>query len=117
MLEYIEEPKNNEQSRQSACAALAWVATKDDILSIAKKIEEYKSEEKSDQFRRACLLETLIQRPVPGTASALMALMSPESAQETLHQVARAIAKGGFDKGVEGQLFEMLKNDALLNDA
>jgi hypothetical protein len=117
MLEYVEEPKNNEQSRLSACAALAWVANKEDILEIAKKIEEYKSEEKSDQFRRACLLETLIQRPVPGTAPALMALMTPESALETRHQVARVIAKGGFDASVQAQLFEMMKNDALLNDA
>jgi HEAT repeat protein len=100
LLTYIDDVKNNEQSRMEACAALAWVAEKEDFLEIAKKIQEYSSLEKSDQFRRACLLETLIQRPVPGTAPALMQLMTPEAAVETRNQVARAIAKGGFDQVV-----------------
>ena len=117
LLTYVEEPRNNEQSRMAACAALAWVAEKEDFLEIAKKIQQYSGQEKSDQFRRACLLEALIQRPVPGTAPALMSLMTPESALETRHQVARAIAKGGFDKTVEAQLFEQMKNEVLMNDA
>ncbi|HEY8943632.1 MAG TPA: HEAT repeat domain-containing protein [Polyangiaceae bacterium] len=117
LLDYVTEPRNNEQSRMSACAALAWVAKKEDFLEIAKKIQEYSGTEKSDQVRRACLLETLIQRPVPGTAPALLSLMTPESGLETRHQVARAIAKGGFDQEVEAKLFEMMNNDALMNDA
>jgi len=117
LLDYIEEPKNNEQSRFDACAALAWVAEKEDFLEIAKKISEYKGNEKPDEVRRACLLEALIQRPVPGTAAALISLMSPNSAVETRHQVARAIAKGGFDASVEAQLFTMMDDDAMMNDA
>jgi len=117
LFDYVQEPKNNEQSRMSACAALAWVAEKEDFIEVAKKIQEYSSEEKPDQLRRACLLETLIQRPVPGTASALMSLMTPGAAVETRHQVARAIAKGGFDATIEAQLFKMMENDALMNDA
>jgi HEAT repeat protein len=117
LLEHVEDPKNNEQSRMEACAALAWVATKDDILKVAEKIAFYSGEQRSDQFRRACLLEALIQRPVPGTAPALMSLMTPEAAIETRHQVARAIAKSGFDQDTERQLFEMLQSDALMNDA
>jgi HEAT repeat protein len=117
LMDYIEDPKNNEQSRGSACAALAWVAEKEDFLEIAKKIAEYKGNEKPDEVRRACLLEALIQRPVPGTAGALISLMTPQSAVETRHQVARAIAKGGFDASVEAQLFAMLNDDAMMNDA
>jgi HEAT repeat protein len=117
LLDYIEEPKNNEQSRFQACAALAWVAEKEDFLEIAKKIADYKGNEKPDEIRRACLLEALIQRPVPGTAGALISLMTPESAVETRHQVARAIAKGGFDATVEAQLFTMMNDDAMMNDA
>jgi HEAT repeat protein len=117
LFDYINEPKNNEQSRMSACAALAWVAEPEDFIEVAKKIQEYSGNEKPDQIRRACFLETLIQRPVPGTAAALMSLMTPEAAVETRHQVARAIAKGGFDANVEGQLFKMMENDALVNDA
>jgi HEAT repeat protein len=117
LLEYIEDPKQNEQSRKSACAALAWVAEKDDFLEIAKKIEQYKGNEKKDEVRRECLLETLIQRPVPGTAGALLSLFTPESAIETRHQVARALAKGGFDAAIEAKLFEMMGNEVLMNDA
>src|SRR5256885_84518 len=79
LMDYIVEPKNNEQSRFSACAALAWVTEKEDFLEIAQKIAEYKSNEKPDEVRRNCLLEALIQRPVPSTASALISLMTPES--------------------------------------
>jgi hypothetical protein len=117
LFEYAQEPKNNEQSRMQACMALAWVAEKEDFIEVAKKIQEYSGNEKPDQIRRACFLETLIQRPVPGTAAAMMSLMTPEAAVETRHQVARAIAKGGFDAGVEAQLFKMMENDALMNDA
>jgi len=117
LLDYIEDPQNNEQSRFSACAALAWVAEKEDFLTIAKKISDYKGNEKPDEVRRACLLEALIQRPVPGTAGALVSLMNPQSAVETRHQVARAIAKGGFDQSVETQLFGMMSDDAMMNDA
>jgi hypothetical protein len=117
MLDYVDDVKNNEQSRMSACAGLAWVAEREDFLEIAKRIQAYGGPEKSDQFRRACLLETLIQRPVPGTAPALMSLMTDQSALETRHQVARAIAKGGFDQAVEAKLFEMMNSDVLMNDA
>ncbi|HEX2871196.1 MAG TPA: HEAT repeat domain-containing protein [Polyangiaceae bacterium] len=117
LFEYVQEPKNNDQSRMQACQALAWVAEPEDFIEIAKKIQEYSGEEPKDQIRRACLLETLIQRPVPGTASALMSLMTPGAAVETRHQVARAIAKGGFDAAVEAQLFKMMESDALVNDA
>jgi len=117
LLDYIEDPQNNEQSRFQACAALAWVAEREDFLTIAKKIADYKGNEKPDEVRRACLLEALIQRPVPGTAGALVSLMNPQSAVETRHQVARAIAKGGFDQSVETQLFTMMSDDAMMNDA
>ena len=117
LLTYIEEPKNNEQSRASACAALAWVATDEQFLEVVKKIEEYKGLEKSDQIRRTCLLETLIQRPVPGLGKALLGLMTPEASVELRHQAARAIAKSGIDKETETKLFEMMKSEALMTDA
>jgi len=117
LMKYIEEPKENEQSRLEACAALPWVATKDDMLEVAKKVQEYDKPEKDDSVRRACLLEAFIVRPVPGIASALLPMLNEEAALETRHQVARAIGKAGFDKDIEGKLFEMMKSDSLINDA
>ncbi len=117
LLKYIEEPKNNEQSRMDACAALAWVGSDADLLTVAKKIQDYDGQQKSDQFRRACLLETLISRPVPGTAQALLGLLKIDSAIETRHQVARAIGKAGLTDDVAAKLFELMKDDVLVNDA
>ena len=117
MLKYIEDVKNNEQSRMDACAALAWVGTDEDLLTVAKKIQEYEGQQKSDQFRRACLLETLISRPVAGTAPALLNLMKKDSAIETRHQVARAIGKAGLSDDVTAKLFEMMNDEVLVNDA
>lgn len=117
LMDYIEDERNNEQSRMEACAALAWVAEAEDMLEVAKKIQEYDGENQADQVRRMCFLETLIQRPVPGTAPALMQLMNPNSAMGTRHQVARAIGKAGLDANVEAQLFGLLDDEALMNDA
>ena len=117
LMDYIEEPKENEQSRIEACAALAWVAEKEDMLEVAKKIQQYNKTDKADSFRRSCFLETLITRPIAGTSSALVGLLTPDSALETRHQAARAIGKAGLDKETEAKLFEMMKEDALMNDA
>jgi HEAT repeat protein len=117
LLKYIEDVKNNEQSRMDACAALAWVGTDEDLLTVAKKIQEFSGPQKSDQFRRACLLETLISRPVTGTASALLNLMTKDSAIETRRQVARAIGKAGLSDEVTAKLFEMMKDEVLVTDA
>jgi hypothetical protein len=116
-MEYVEEPKENEQSRIEACAAMAWVAKKEDMLEVAKKIQEYDKPDKADSFRRSCFLETLITRPIEGTGSALVGLLTPEAALQTRHQVARAIGKAGLDADTEAKLFELMKEDALMNDA
>jgi hypothetical protein len=117
LLEYVLEPKNNEQSRASACAALAWVATDEDMVEVAKEIKEHDKMDKGDQSIRACLLETLITRPVPGTTPALLEMMKPETAIDTRAQLARAIGKAGIDDAAEARLFELMKNEAMMNDA
>jgi HEAT repeat protein len=117
LLEYIEDTSQNENARESACAALAWVATPENFLTIAEKIQKYEGQAQPDAFRRKCLLEALIQRPVPGTAGALIALLNRDQALETRNQVARAIAKSGIDAATEAKLFELAKDENLLNDA
>lgn len=116
LLDYVEEPKENEQSRMEACSAMAWVAKPEDMVTIAEKIQKYSGGDPKDEFRRTCFLETLITRPVPGTAAALIELLKPESSMTTRHQVARALGKAGFDATIEGKLFEMMKNEQLMVD-
>jgi len=117
LFDYIEEPKENEQSRMEACSALAWVGDADDMVTVAKKIDKYAGGDPKDEFRRMCLLETLITRPVPGTAAAILELIKPSSSMGTRHQAARAIGKAGFDAGIEAKLFDMMKDEQLMVDA
>lgn len=117
MLEFIEDEKQNENARESACAALAWTSDDESIMQVAEKIGEYKGQEPADAFRRKCLLETLVQRPVPGTAGALTSLMTKDQAIETRTNLARAIAKAGIDDKTQEKLMELSKDPALKNDA
>lgn len=117
LMEYIEDPAENENARESACAALAWVSTEETILKVAEKIAEYKGDDPADSFRRKCFLETLVQRPVPGTAQALTSLLTPDQRIETRTNAARAVAKAGIDQATQDRLFELAKDPALMNDA
>jgi HEAT repeat protein len=117
LLDYVEQPGENEQSRMEACSALAWVGNPEDMVTVAQKIQKYSGGDPKDEFRRVCLLETLITRPVPGTAPAILELLKAGSAMGTRHQAARAIGKAGFDATVEAKLFEMMKDDQLMVDA
>jgi hypothetical protein len=117
LLDYIEEPKENEQSRMTACESLAWVGRDEDMVTVAEKIGQYSGDNKNDQFRRNCLLETLITRPIAGTSDALLTLLVPESSMDVRHQVARAIGKAGVEDKVEAALFEKIKDERLTTDA
>ena len=117
LMDYIENPKENEQSRMEACAALAWVAEDDDFVTIAEKIKQYGGPDPKDQVRQACLLESLITRPIAGTSDALIGLLTADSSLPVRHAVARAIGKAGIEANVEGQLLEKLKDEKLVNDA
>jgi hypothetical protein len=119
LLEFIEETQENEESRMAACSAMAWVANDEDMIKVAEKIGEYSSDDKKDQFRRECLLETLTTRPVSGSSvtEALLTLLVPESSMKVRHAVARAIGKSGIDENIEAKLFEKMGDEALKADA
>ena len=111
LTKYIEEPLDNDQSRMVACESLAWVASDEQMAEVAEKIQKYSGAEKADQFRRECFLATLVRRPIEGTSTALLSLMTPEASMNVKAQVARAIGKAGVNEQIEGKLFEMLKDD------
>src|SRR5690606_40015922 len=117
LMDFIVDTKQNENAREAACAALAWTSDNETIMKVAEKIAEFKESNPEDAFRRRCLLETLVQRPVPGTASALLTLMTADQAIETRTNLARAIAKAGIDPATQDKLFELTKDPALMNDA
>lgn len=117
LLKFAENSKEHESARERACMALATVATDENMIKIAEKIQEYGGSDKKQQTIRACFLETLVRRPVPGTASALLPQLKSATDLTLRHQVARAIGKAGLSPDVEAQLFEMVKDEALRLDA
>jgi hypothetical protein len=117
LLAFIEDSKQNENSRESACAALAWTADVESMGTVAQKISEYAGASQQEGFIRKCLLETLVQRPIPGTAAAFMTLMNAEQPISVRNQVARAMAKAGLNDELEEQLLELTKDDALITQA
>jgi HEAT repeat protein len=117
LLKFATDTNENENSRMTACSALAWTADADGLLKVAEKIGEYSKQTPEDAARRKCLLETLVQKPVPGTAPALLALLSEDTALDTRPNVARAIAKSGLDAASEAKLFELAKNENLMGPA
>lgn len=117
LMAYVLEPKEHEEARERACMALAWVATDEEMIEVAKTIEKHGGADKKDQTIRWCLLETLVQRPVPGTASALLPMLNSNLELALRHQIARAIGKAGLTADVASKLFELLKDEALQLDA
>lgn len=117
LMNYILDPKEHEEAREHACMALAWVATDEEMVKVAETIEEHGGDDKKEQVIRWCLLETLVQRPVPGTASALLPMLKSGSELSLRHQVARAIGKAGLSADVTAKLFELLEDESLQLDA
>jgi HEAT repeat protein len=117
LLAYIESTKENEQSRQEACAALSWVSTAKDFVTVAEKIRQYAGASPQDQVRQACFLETLVTRPIAGTAPALLQFLNPDFSFAVRHAAARAIGKAGLDAPTVTQLFELIKDTRMMNDA
>ncbi|MEN9578334.1 MAG: hypothetical protein RJA70_1343 [Pseudomonadota bacterium] len=117
LLKFAENMKEHESARERACMALATVATDENMIKIAEKIQEYGGDDKKQQTIRACFLETLVRRPVPGTANALLPQLKGATDLTLRHQVARAIGKAGLSPEVEAQLFEMIKDEVLRLDA
>jgi HEAT repeat protein len=117
LLTFAEDPMEHEEARKAACSALAWVGNADDMGRVAQDIQKFSKGDPKDETRRACLLETLITRPVPGASAALLPMLAAGSAMGTRHQVAMAIGKAGFDSGVEAKLFELMKDEQLMVDA
>ncbi len=117
LVKYIEEPLNNEQSRYEACFALSWVASDDQMKEVAKKVHDYNKPDPKNAIIRSCYLETLIHRPVPSATAGLVDLITASGDPQVNHQAARAIGFGGVDASIVGKLMDMLKDNALRNDA
>jgi HEAT repeat protein len=116
LLDFADDAKNNEQARTAATRALAWVAEPQDLPQILQRIQSHSAQDQAAQLTRTCFVEALLQRRIPGEAPTLLPMIAEESDPEFRHQLARALARTGFDDAVQARLFEMLKGPTM-NDA
>ncbi len=117
LLDYVEDGKNNEQSRMSACAALGWVASDGDFAQLVDRVQRFPGSTDAHRFSRACFIETLLQRRIPGLTPRLLAVLAREADPETRHQLARAIAKSGIDDESRAKLVVLLGDNNVMTDA
>ena len=118
LTEYIEDPKENEQSRVQGCFALGWVTPKDKITEIPEKITKFATTgDEKDQFIAACYSETLARAAMPEANAALTALLKPEMAPMLRLNIAQAIGFSGVRPEDEKALFDLLANPEVRNNA
>jgi hypothetical protein len=117
LVKYIEDPMENEQSRLEACFSLAWVATDEQLKTIAKKVHDFSKPDPKSQMVRGCYLETLIHRPYPEATKDILDMLKPEVDLKVRHQAAKALGFGGYSDAVSKALLDMMKTPELRTDA
>jgi HEAT repeat protein len=95
LVAYVEDEKNNEQARMTACEALGWVGTDADLQSLVPKVLPTTTNE-AKRIKRACLLEAFFQRRVTGVDAKLVPLLSDPDEGVRRH-AAIAIGHDGID--------------------
>jgi HEAT repeat protein len=118
LTKYIEDPMEHEDARMEACFALSWVATDDEMKTVAKKVHDNTATDPKANLLRQCYLETLIHRPVADATAGLVDQLVPTVPDiEVRNQMARAIGMGGITQAMVPQIFAKLTDPALKADA
>jgi HEAT repeat protein len=118
LVEYIEDPKENEQSRMQACFALGWVTPADKAKDIPEKITKFATTgDEKDQFIAGCYSETLARRSIPEANGELIKLLTPDMAPMLRLNIAQAIGFAGVRPEDEQPLFDLLANPEVRNNA
>jgi HEAT repeat protein len=117
LIKFIEDAGNNEQARMEACFSLSWVANDEQMKEVAGKINALKGTDPKASYQRACYLESMIHRPVPGATGALVPLLSAEHPVEVRHHAARAMGFGGMSAELQKGLLDKMKDANTRTDA
>ena len=113
LLEYIEDPMENDQSRAVACQALAWVANEAQRPIIIEKIKLYSTPDDNDTIRRDCLLKSIAQRPDPALVPELIAMLDASAPPKVTWRIAQAIGFAGVDDVAAEKLFPLLDSEVM----
>lgn len=113
LLAYIDEDRENEQSRSEACQALAWVIPDRDSNELAKRLNATgKSKLRTGEVRLACLLDGLVLRTPDALLPNLLALvLDPLSDPLVAGRAARALGRHGLDPTTESALLARLDGE------
>jgi HEAT repeat protein len=118
LVNYIEDPMENEQARSEACFGLSWVAGDDQMREVVKKVHDNTKTDPKSSFLRTCYLESLIHRPVPAATGGLVDELSAVVPDlEVRNQMARAIGMGGITPSMVSPIFDKLSDVSLKADA
>lgn len=111
MMELIEDEKWHEEARFSACSALAWCATPEDMKEIALRAVKFGSEKTAPrkQLIGACYATTLSLRPMPEVAGDLVDLITPEMDPGLRNAFAQAVGASPLTDANRDKLFEKVK--------
>lgn len=117
LVKIIEDPKQNEGSREESCRALAFVATDENMKEVVKKARAADGKDPKQQMLRACYVETILRHPVAGSAPTLLEMLTKDAEAPVRNQVARALGFPGLEPATEAALFEKMKDKELMNAA
>lgn len=109
LLKFVEDRMENEQARQEACAALAWVSDDAQMRELAAKAVPPASSVE-DRFVQACKLHAISLHPSTGTDATLLPLLSAQAHPELQWEAARAIGTMGIDANAVGPLRALLSD-------
>jgi HEAT repeat protein len=96
LVKQIEDPKTNEDARAAECAAVAWVATVDQMTEVARKVQTVKKDQPNGDQIRGCYLQTLIQHPMPEATGSLVDLMRADADLGLRRVAAQVLGRGGL---------------------
>ena len=119
LLRHVEDRKNNEDARLSACRALPWLASQSQAAELAKRVKTLAaSRSKQDQFVAQCLSHGISRRAFPGANAVIIELLAPGTDALIRRNAALALGRSGLTDAESSQLLAKGKDstDTLRTD-
>jgi hypothetical protein len=111
LIRYIEDKRENEQARLSACFALAWVTPEDKALEVPRKLAmRARSKDPREQLIASCYAHSLARRPPTKGMELLIPLLTPEVDPSMRTVLAEAIGRAGLTDSQAALLRPLLKH-------
>ncbi len=120
LIRYIEDKRENEQARLSACFALAWVTPEDKALEVPRKVAiRVRSKDPREQLIASCYAHSLARRPPAKGMELLIPLLKTDVDPSVRTVLAEAIGRAGLTDSQAASLRSLLthRDHAVAADA